>query len=322
MKLHLFLLVFSLLQYINSYGGVCTTTGNGHWNTAGTWSCGNIPGCNDTIIINHYVTFNSTIDYTKNPYNCPNPMYIVINGPNGVLYFASGRKLTLPCGSSILINSGGSIQTGNYNGNSENIQICNSTVWQASSGQVTGPSSFGSGLPVELIYFKAEAKGNIIKINWATASEINNERFEIEKSKNGVTWEVAEKKPGLGSSSSVVYYTLNDNNPYYGLSYYRLKQVDYDGSYSYSQIVAVEVKISIDFSVYPNPAKDELYIQFSNQDFSESELRIFSTDGKLVDSVLLTGYKTLYNTSALPSGSYYLSVVSRYEAVTHKLIKQ
>jgi hypothetical protein len=322
MKLRLFLFVLTLMYFSWSLAGQCVSLGNGDWSSPATWSCGKAPGCGDTIYISagHNVQITSQTDLTT----CPGPIHLVIDG---ALDFTTGNKLSLPCNSSIQVNAGGQIYKSTPGGGSSTLICieCGGTcgdVWVAGGGPLIGPASIGSGLPIELIYFKVEAKGNTVKADWATASEINNERFEIERSKDGVNWVFAEKKPGAGNSSGVIYYTLIDNSPYNGLSYYRLKQVDYDGEYDYSQIVAVEVKNSNTFSVYPNPANDELYIQFSDYDFSQSELLIFSVDGRLVEAILLTDYRTQYNTSKLPSGSYYLSLVSDSGATTQKLVKQ
>ncbi|TVQ93864.1 MAG: hypothetical protein EA393_01670 [Bacteroidetes bacterium] len=96
-------------------------------------------------------------------------------------------------------------------------------------------------LPIELLFFKAEAENNHVKLFWATASEINNEVFTLERTTNMREIEIIGSKPGAGNSNAVLRYSYTDRNPHPGISYYRLKQTDYDGSFEYSDWVAVRV---------------------------------------------------------------------------------
>gem|GEM_PF-2592363 len=96
-------------------------------------------------------------------------------------------------------------------------------------------------LPIELIHFSAEAMGRMVELNWATASEINNDFFTLERTTNMREIEIIGRTPGAGNSNSVLRYSYTDRDPHPGISYYRLKQTDYDGSYEYSEWVAVSV---------------------------------------------------------------------------------
>jgi hypothetical protein len=96
-------------------------------------------------------------------------------------------------------------------------------------------------LPMELIYFNANAICDEIKLNWITASETNNEFYTIERSVDGITFAPIGNVKGAGNSNEILYYYFTDKNPLTGLSYYRLKQTDLDGKFSFSDVVAVKM---------------------------------------------------------------------------------
>ena len=119
-----------------------------------------------------------------------------------------------------------------------------------------------SPLPVELLYFNAQPSGpKQVTCSWSTLSEINNDFFVVEKSRDGIQFVEAGTVDGAGNSTSVLSYAFTDENPYPGLSYYRLRQLDFDGASKHSQIVPVQLKNDITFLVYPNPVSDLLFIQ-------------------------------------------------------------
>lgn len=111
-------------------------------------------------------------------------------------------------------------------------------------------------LPVELLSFNALAKEGYVDITWATASEKNNAFFNVEKSIDGVNFESIEQVHGQGSNTDAMFYSSKDKNPTKGLAYYRLKQTDYDGQYTYSNIVSVNYdgKDFSNFDIIPNPS--------------------------------------------------------------------
>lgn len=95
-------------------------------------------------------------------------------------------------------------------------------------------------LPIELLYFKGSGYNSDNVLHWSTASEDNNDYFTIEKTKDGIDWEVVNKKPGAGSSSNQLYYSSVDENVESIINYYRLKQTDYDGRFKYSDIISID----------------------------------------------------------------------------------
>jgi hypothetical protein len=139
-------------------------------------------------------------------------------------------------------------------------------------------------LPIELLVFDASLNDkNIVDLNWATATEINNDFFTVEKSRDGINFEPFTMVDGAGNSTSVLYYQTEDTEPFEGITYYRLKQTDYDGAYSYSDIRAVNIhKINFGtFAVFPNPANDHFYIKFDDTS-SVGDMQILDVNGKVI----------------------------------------
>lgn len=111
-------------------------------------------------------------------------------------------------------------------------------------------------LPVELARFEGKASQSGISLTWETASEQNNSHFEVERSTDGSTFEQLGSVPGNGNSVVTIAYQYLDKHPHPGLNYYRLKQVDFDGKYEYSKVVAVtlgEDAAALQVVLAPNP---------------------------------------------------------------------
>gem|GEM_PF-2130853 len=127
--------------------------------------------------------------------------------------------------------------------------------------------SIGSVLPIELVYFKAHEFGGGVRFEWETASELNNDFFTIEFSIDAVEFAELTIIEGAGTSTEPHNYRYTDFSSHTGIIYYRLKQTDYDGNFSYSETVPVvfaehhEARTEdIKFVVYPNPATDHITI--------------------------------------------------------------
>lgn len=242
-KLIFLLFLFTIVFFSYQKAAVCTASVNGNWGDASTWSCGSVPACGDSVVIpsGFTVTVAATINYTS---TCGmNGSRIAIN-VFGVLKFGNSQRMALPCKSAVYLQTGAKLLKGTGGGNNNFINICGDEVWDASDGDKTGPLVF---LPIELLYFDAEiCNQQEVCLNWATATEKNNEYFTVERSINGQEFVSVIQIPGKGNSYSTQTYNTSDKAPVKGLSYYRLKQTDTDGSFSYSNIIP----INFDFAVW------------------------------------------------------------------------
>jgi len=167
---------------------------------------------------------------------------------------------------------------GQVNPTSQSVLVSNVTTF--------GPWAIAAEdfpLPVELVSFTASVIDNKeVLCKWITASEINNDYFTVERSKNGNEFEEVGKVDGAGNSTAVLNYSLTDYKPYTGISYYRLKQTDFNGDYFYSQVVAVTIfENASDILIYPNPSNGIFNIIKNNMDIPV-ELFMYDMEGRLV----------------------------------------
>ena len=164
-----------------------------------------------------------------------------------------------------------------------------------------------TALPVELSSFNGywNEKQQAVALQWRTESEQNNDVFIIERSQDGKNWQNIDQIKGHETSFEPVDYRYSDPTASPGLNYYRLRQIDFDTSFEYSEWVAVEVPYSsLSIKIYPNPAKDHLIIE-TEEEIAVLQLR--STLGQLIQPVfhrIAQGYRL--DTNALPKGIYWL----------------
>ena len=170
-----------------------------------------------------------------------------------------------------------------------------------------------SPLPIELSSFTAtiSEENRSVDLNWTTASETNNDFFEVERSKFGFEWEFVGKVEAEGNSTIAIDYFAVDLSPLEGDSYYRLKQVDENKEFTISPSVKVSNLISTD--IYPNPAKNGQTIAVNCSSFKNKELRfdIFSLQGELIYSIVKSTSNNQTTFISLPTflseGMYILS---------------
>jgi len=138
-------------------------------------------------------------------------------------------------------------------------------------------------LPVELLYFDAELlKKNQVNLTWKTATEINNDYFIIQRSLNTQTWEEIGQINGAGNSSQILTYNYIDNNPYTGISYYRLKQTDFNNAFSYSQIKVINSKELFFINTFPNPSSGEFNFSIYSKNEDLIEVNLYNNLGQLI----------------------------------------
>jgi hypothetical protein len=237
-------------------------------------------------------------------------------------------------------------------------QEVNIGCWQNLHGAITGTRNFGtitstcrftgcgtftlgnvdaatSALPVTWLSFDLnKVKPNLIKLTWATASEVNNDYFTIERSTDPTskTWMEVCRVPGHGTSNQVNSYTCNDSTV--GVLnqtvYYRPKQVDFNGAFEYYNVIKLHLELggtAIE-SVYPNPASDRINVRYTTPENGVVTIRLTSLEGK---TILSSKYNVTPGTQTvdidlpednLAKGVYMLEVESGGQVSRHKIIKQ
>lgn len=165
-------------------------------------------------------------------------------------------------------------------------------------------------LPIELYSFNGHNNENVNELYWVTETEINNDYFTVERSMDGINFVSVADVAGAGNSNSLLDYQLTDYNPYTGINYYRLKQTDFNGSFSYSDLIAIEVNKKGELSIYPNPSVDFISISQSENTLLNADIKVFDAQGKIVlDETIssdITSYKL--DISNLRGGIYFVKI--------------
>ncbi|MEO1260025.1 MAG: T9SS type A sorting domain-containing protein [Bacteroidota bacterium] len=181
----------------------------------------------------------------------------------------------------------------------------------------------GASLPVELVYFQATAtEDQKVKLSWQTASEKNNDFFLIERSSDGQFFSTIEKVNGAGNADDVIDYETYDEQPFTGINYYRLKQVDFDGTFAYSPIRSVVFnRRETLVSIYPNPVSNVANVQLPTN-IEMAALQVFDAGGRMVfaqENMEQSSFLQL-NVQDWKAGAYVLQVQVDQQTFTHKLI--
>jgi fibronectin-binding autotransporter adhesin len=187
----------------------------------------------------------------------------------------------------------------------------------------SGCSNPCAPLPIKLVSFTAYKEDDNVKLVWQTIEEKNNQYYVIEKSTDGIHYQTVSMIDGNTNSTSLLTYTEYDFKPLTGISYYRLKQVDFDGSYSYSSIVAVNFEGNLNWTILPNPSIDGNFTILSS--FSESQiiaLSIIDVTGNRVKYYSSADYAQEMKVSGLAGGLYIVSIQTVTAVYSKKLIVQ
>ncbi len=190
------------------------------------------------------------------------------------------------------------------------------------TSNATAATSFPSGsftsiLPVELTSFEANSNGSKLVLTWQTAVEVNNRGFYIEKSVDGISFESIGFVVGNGNSNSMKSYQFNDTN-FYQTSYYRLKQVDFDGAYENSFVIRAENTTRF-YSIYPNPVDDVVNINVPVEKF---DVLIIDASGKVYFQGKLSRSTASTKISSLKQGVYSVRLSSSHFLMETRVIKK
>ncbi len=211
--------------------------------------------------------------------------------------------------------------------------VLNNSASQAANRFMLVFNNQNQQLPVKLISFNAnKTKQNLVELNWSTTSEKLNKHFEIERSMDGKVFESIGLVNGNGNSTALIKYNFIDQNPSNGINYYRLKQVDYNGEYTNSNVVLIDLsgnKLSatIKPTVYPVPASKQLNIELNNTALSSYNISVADILGNEVlrETIMASEVNFIHqlNITGLTNGIYLLKISnSQQKAEVLKFIKE
>jgi hypothetical protein len=171
-----------------------------------------------------------------------------------------------------------------------------------------GNTNLALPLPIQLLNFEATAQQAEVKLTWSTASELNNHFFTIQRSKDAEAWQDVTRVEGAGTRNVRTDYEAMDGLPFSGISYYRLKQTDFDKQYSYSPVKRVQLNNEFQLKVYPNPSKGTFTVS-TGFEIELDNIRLINSVGQTIP-IQLQGDQTsttLTSQSVAP-GIYILQV--------------
>jgi hypothetical protein len=255
--------------------------------------------------------------------------------PNVTLYWNTASDVVEPndlvvahynASSSCWENKGAANITGNTNAGS----VTNAIPFTSYSPITLGTKTEINPLPVELTLFSAECdNNNNVQLYWTTASEINNDYFEIQRSTDDLAWEVIETVQGAGFSNTTIYYEYLDRENPNANTYYRLRQVDFDGKSKFSDIISIRCENNMEkptISIYPNPFNSILNIEFKNWDMKSAEIELVDITSRTIKTWKLenTLQNFVYevNLNNLNPAMYMLKIKTSSGVIMRKIEKQ
>lgn len=207
----------------------------------------------------------------------PCEYWILDRGAGGSNVSVTLSWLTSDC-SGPYISNPSTLLVARWNGTNWVSQGNGGTTGTAAAGTVTSlgavtsfspfalaSSTLSNPLPIELVKFDAQPEGEMVRLDWATASERNNDYFEVQRSADGGEFSTIAHVKGAGTKLTSSSYQVWDEYPLSGLRYYRLKQVDFDGTSTFSNVVSVRMNLEAEFSMWPNPITAGGTVTFSKK---------------------------------------------------------
>lgn len=212
-----------------------------------------------------------------------------------------------------------------------NVFGSNNVFW-GSTGSTGGasnqyyvcPPSALLSLPVTLTRYTSLCDEDNVELLWTTSTEINNDFYSIERSVDGVNFEEVDRVKGAGNSNQIVNYNWKDYNPIIGISYYRIKQTDYDGKYTYFELKSSNCKSEANISVYPNPFENKLIIQLYDEASFPLNIEIRDYLGRVVLRKYIETESQIVEIdidNKFPLGTYFVQIINEFEHYTQKVIK-
>ena len=181
-------------------------------------------------------------------------------------------------------------------------------------------------LPIELLNFSVQKSSGSAIVKWVTLTELDNDHYELERSEDGKEFYTIGKVLGSGTSYNNIEYSFVDKSPLSGINYYRLKQVDYDGKYSYSRVRSLSFKDASQsqISVFPNPTNQELSLMTENKS-GEVTVKILDVRGQVVTTQFYESgtwkQSMKIDISSLSEGMYLIDIIGGTQRETIRFVK-
>lgn len=176
-------------------------------------------------------------------------------------------------------------------------------------------------LPVTFISYKLRVTGSSVRLDWSTSEELNNSFFTVQRSKDGRDWENIAFLPGAGNSQGLIEYSHTDQSALSGESYYRIRQTDFDGTFSFSELLRADVsKVETALNLKPNPSNEVLQLSFEGDLQNYLSYEISDMQGQTQLSGTINQSDISIETVHIPSGIYLIRVNTRRGYISKKLI--
>jgi hypothetical protein len=327
------LLALTFAFSLFAFAGTITAKQNGSWSTATTWDLNRTPADQDIVIIPEGKTVNLVnTPYSQNNMTARPTLRLDIYG---TLDFSNpgNDKLYLDNHSLIQIHATGKIRTNNsnteiiaiYNGATDNV------VWNGTPATLNGygyataaSSGFKAGvLSAEWAAFHSTCDKDKVQLFWSTAQEVENVKFQIEKSNNGHSWQVAGVVAASSTTTAEKQYAFTDKQPLF--PYYRIAAYDQAGKTTYSSVLVVFCSTARIFQVMPTLVQDRTTIHLTAATTSTLTLGLYTQNGLRVQSLFHTVQPGInaytMDLSGLPQGLYLLQAAFEGTTQTVKVIK-
>lgn len=306
---------------INS-GGTLTVNGNFTTNNGTTINVyGNLV-INGDLVVNNNLIWNvtGTVTITGNVNLGTNGNLTVSN--TGTMNISG--NVTATNNTNLVVDGavtiGGNISVGNGStiSGTGTVAVSGTCTDGGSTFCATGPQ------PISLLFFKGSLEPNKISLSWSTASELNFDYFDLEKSSDGKNFNSISTIKGNGTTNENHDYSFNDEKPLIGKNYYRLKSVDFDGYTETFNVVMVDFDGSKSFSVWPNPSDGVSFTAETNfTPISRAYVAVYNTMGSEIAHFEVSGNSSTLNIPVkLESGVYYAKYISSdFTSTSRVLVK-
>lgn len=308
----IYLIAIAVLTFNFSFSApVIKATSTGNWNAKNSWNLDRTPQNGDTVMIPSGITINLPASVSLNN------VYVKVYG---TLQFTNWFiSLTLDNNSVVAVYAKGVIQSTSI---FQSISIGNNTPfnsgWNFGTTQLTGPqiassvtgntfSSF-TPMPVKFVGFTATQKNNDVLLQWSTAQEINADVYEVQRSYDATSWNTVGYVNAVGNTSNLTNYSYTDKNVSSKTVYYRIKQVDLDRQFTYTDVKSVKINGTVSNNITIASIQNKVLLQFPQEVKGSVLVRFVSLSGQVMDQQTISNVQGQVVLNSRVSGNYIIAV--------------